>query len=37
MPVWTHYFAHFVVAVIATISFGITFQMPGGHEGKRKS
>ena len=31
MPVWTHYFAHFVVAVIATISFGITFQMPRRH------
>ena len=31
MPVWTHYFAHFVVVVIATISFGITFQMPRRH------
>ena len=31
MPVWTHYFAHFMVAVIATISFGITFQMPRRH------
>ena len=31
MPIWTHYFAHFVVAVIATISFGITFQMPRRH------
>ena len=31
MPMWTHYFAHFVVAVIATISFGITFQMPRRH------
>ena len=31
MPVWTHYLAHFVVVVIATISFGITFQMPRRH------
>ena len=31
MPVWTHYLAHFVVAIIATISFGITFQMPRRH------
>ena len=31
MPVWTHYFAHFVVTVIATIAFGITFQVPRRH------
>ena len=31
MPVWTQYFALFMVAVIATISFGITFQMPRRH------
>ena len=31
MPVWTHYFAHYVVAVIATISFGITFHVPKRH------
>ena len=30
-PVWVHYLAHFVVAVIATIAFGITFQMPRRH------
>ena len=31
MPAWTHYLAHFVVVVIATISFGITFQVPRRH------
>ena len=31
MPVWTHYLAAFVVAGIATIGFGITFQMPRRH------
>ena len=31
MPVWTHYLAAFVVAGIATIGFGITFQMPQRH------
>ena len=31
MPVWTHYFAHFVVTVIATIAFGVTFQVPRRH------
>ena len=31
MPVWTHYLAHFVVAVIASICFGIRFQMPRRH------
>ena len=30
-PVWVHYLAHFVVAVIATIAFGITFHMPRRH------
>lgn len=30
-PVWTHYLAHFIVAVIATIGFGITFQVPRRH------
>ena len=31
MPLWTHYFAHFVVTVIATIAFGVTFQVPRRH------
>ena len=30
-PVWVHYLAHLVVAVIATIAFGITLQMPRRH------
>ena len=32
MPAWTHYLAHFVVVVIATISFGMTFQVPRRHD-----
>ena len=30
-PLWTDYFTQFVVAVIATISFGITFHVPKRH------
>ena len=30
-PLWTNYLTQFVVAVVATISFGITFQVPRRH------
>ena len=30
-PLWTNYLTQFVVAVVATISFGITFHVPKRH------
>ena len=30
-PIWTNYLTQFVVAVVATISFGITFHVPKRH------
>ena len=30
-PAWLHYVLHFFVAVVATVSFGITFHVPKRH------
>lgn len=30
-PLWLHYLAQFVVAMVATVSFGVTFRIPMRH------
>lgn len=30
-PLWLHYLAQFLVAIVATISFGVTFRVPPRH------
>lgn len=30
-PIWLHYLAQFVVAMVATVSFGVTFRIPTRH------